>query len=275
MLPALLVLALQAGPNPAAGAMPVIPDELTELRRRQSAQLSVDTARPDRLQNCLARADQDRAAATIEATNRLKTATGLARAQALHCIGYAQAGLGRWSEAARNFLAARDVGDGVDVKYRARLGAIGGTALLSAGNNIEALGVLEQAARDAQAADFAALGAEIQLDRARALVGTGQTAQAGEALATARELAPNNSRAWLLSATLARRNGDLVTAQQFIEQASLLDPANLDTGLEAGVIAVLSGNDEAARRSWQSLIALAPGTSQAQAAAGYLEQIAQ
>lgn len=275
MLPAMLALLMQAGPNPSAGAIPAIPPELQELRRRQDAELTVETKTPDRLQQCLARAEQDSVAATTEASSRLGKARGLDRAYELHCIGYAQAILGRWSDAAGNFIAARDLAAGKDQTYSARLGAIAANALLSAGNNIEALTVLEQAASDAAAAGFEPLTAEIELDRARALVATGQPEAAAASLTKARQLAPASSRAWLLSATLARRGGDLVAAQSYVEQASLLDPSNPDIGLEAGVIAVLSGNDDAARRSWQSVVTLAPGTAQAQTAKDYLEQLTQ
>jgi hypothetical protein len=39
------------------------------------------------------------------------------------------------------------------------------------------------------------------------------------------------------------------------------------------VIAALSGHDDAARQSWQSVLATAPGTPQAQQAQGYLDQL--
>ena len=86
-------------------------------------------------------------------------------------------------------------------------------------------------------------------------------------------MSPDSALAWLLSATLSRRSDDLVTAQQQIERAASLDPTDPAIGLEAGLIAALSGRDEAARASWRSVLELAPGTAAAQAAQSYLDQL--
>jgi Flp pilus assembly protein TadD len=77
---------------------------------------------------------------------------------------------------------------------------------------------------------------------------------------------------WLLSATLSRRMGDLKSAQAQIETAGALTPKDPAVGLEAGVIAELAGNDAAARKSWNSVVALGPDTPEAQAAKGYLAE---
>ena len=52
---------------------------------------------------------------------------------------------------------------------------------------------------------------------------------------------------------LMRRLDRLGLAQEAIEAAAKLTPTNPEVGLEAGVIAVLAGRDEAARASWQSI----------------------
>ncbi len=96
---------------------------------------------------------------------------------------------------------------------------------------------------------------------------------AAAALAAARTADPANSQAWLLSATLSRRQGKLGEAQTQIERAALLMPVDPEIGLEAGVIAVLGGRDEAARRSWESVIRAAPGSGFAKTAQGYLDQL--
>ena len=46
-------------------------------------------------------------------------------------------------------------------------------------------------------------------------------------------------------------------------------------GLEAGVIAALAGNDEAARKSWNSVLGLAPDAPEAAIARTYLGQLAE
>ena len=78
---------------------------------------------------------------------------------------------------------------------------------------------------------------------------------------------------WLLSATLSRRTGDLKSAQAQIETAAGLAPSDPAVGLEAGVIAELAGNDDAARKSWNAVVALAPDGSEATSAKAYLAQI--
>jgi cytochrome c-type biogenesis protein CcmH/NrfG len=110
--------------------------------------------------------------------------------------------------------------------------------------------------------------------RARALVSLDRAAEAQSALAEARRLAPGDAEVFLLSATLARRGQDLKAAQGFIETAALLDPVDPRIGLEAGVIAVLGGRDDAARKSWQSVIAAAPDSAPARSARAYLAQLA-
>ena len=79
---------------------------------------------------------------------------------------------------------------------------------------------------------------------------------------------------WLLSATLARRLGNLESAQAQIEAAAGLAPGDPAIGLEAGVIAALAGSDEAARKSWNSVVALAPdGRRGNERATAYLAEI--
>ena len=89
----------------------------------------------------------------------------------------------------------------------------------------------------------------------------------------ARRDSPQNAETWLLSATLARRQGDLASAQARIQTAAGLDFKNPDIGLEAGVIAALGNRDDAARKSFQSVIDTAARTPEAEAAKGYLDQL--
>ena len=269
---------LQVGPNPSAQPVTAVPSELDEMRKRQRDQQQNDQAailpRRGKLESCLSRAEIDSTAARIEADAWFESAVGITRPQALQCRGYAEANLGQWGDSAETFLAARNEdAASTDPKYRARLSAMAANALLTAGNMQRALEVLQIAQTDAANSGFTALAGEIHIDRARALVALGENAQAAEALSAARSALPYSARAWLLSATLARRLDDLATAQSFIETAGSLDPVNAEIGLEAGVIAVLTGQDEAARRSWQSVINLAPQSPQAQTAQTYLRQL--
>ncbi|HCJ81674.1 MAG TPA: hypothetical protein DHV50_09230, partial [Erythrobacter sp.] len=85
---------------------------------------------------------------------------------------------------------------------------------------------------------------------------------------------PANGRAWLLSATLSRRLDRLGEAREQIAQAALLAPQDPAVGLEAGVIAALSGREDDARRSFESVLQVAPQSPEATRARSYLEQLA-
>ena len=65
---------------------------------------------------------------------------------------------------------------------------------------------------------------------------------------------------------------ELATKQ--IERAAALMPRDPATALEAGTIAILSGREDGARKSWQSAIDLAPQSEEAETARTYLAQLA-
>ena len=88
-------------------------------------------------------------------------------------------------------------------------------------------------------------------------------------------LDPQAPLTWLLSATLARRLGKLDEAQGFIEIAAALAPDYPETALEAGVIAMLQGREDAAKASWESAVELDDGGLTADIARGYLAQLAE
>ena len=117
------------------------------------------------------------------------------------------------------------------------------------------------------------LSASVSVDRARALVALGRNDEAAKALAEARTSDPANARAWLLSATLSRRLERLGEAQEQIAQTATLAPQDPAVGLEAGVIAALSGREEEARRSFDSVLLVAPESDEATRARAYLEQL--
>ncbi|MFM5918078.1 MAG: hypothetical protein ACKOOL_11185 [Novosphingobium sp.] len=226
------------------------------------------------LQNCLKLAMENPSDAIDEAEAWLAAAKTMSdKAGAQQCKALALTRIDGWAEAGALFLAARDNTPANEAGERARLGALAGNALLVAGDTAAALIALDHAHGDAHSANDHQLNGVIQIDRARALVALGRTAEAGAALEEARAEVPDNSQGWLLSATLSRREGKLAAAQQQIERAASLMPVDPEIGLEAGVIAVLSGRDDAARKSWLSVIAAAPNSSFAKTAQGYLDQL--
>jgi tetratricopeptide (TPR) repeat protein len=267
----ILPLLLQVGPNPALAPAPAVPEELIEQRRikRERQRPPVAVVEADPVQACAALAAAAPDAALEEAQARFDRAIGLDRAIAGHCLGLAYSELGQWPQAADAFGRARDALPAEQASYAVRLGIATAAAELAAGRAEAALGEL---ARTDPGQDRKLAGA-IAVDRSRALVALGRQGEAATALAEARAADPDNDEAWLLSATLSRRTGDLVTAQQQIERAAILRPTGPEIGLEAGVIAALAGRDEAALRSWRSVLESAPGTPTALTAAAYIAQL--
>ncbi|WP_336978911.1 hypothetical protein [Altererythrobacter fulvus] len=231
------------------------------------------TLEQDRLTYCLDQAASDPSTAIAAASSWLDQSSGAERSFPGQCLGMAYISLLRWRAAEAAFLAARGEVPEATAGHRARLAAMAGNAAFADGRYENALVDLGLAAGDAAAASDTTLAGEIQIDRARALVALGRTDDAGTALADARRDAPQNAEGWLLSATLSRRGGDLDSAQAHIVTAAALDPRNPAIGLEAGVIAALSGRDAAARKSWQSVIETSPDSPEAQTARGYLAQL--
>jgi len=275
----LAIALLQAGPLVTPGAAPAIGqsplrDEHTR-RRHDTAPAGIAAPETSRLGQCLQAAESDAPAAEAAARDWLKVVSGSAQAAPLLCLGSAQAAQENWDEAEKSFLSGRDLAAASDRGLRARLGAMAGNAALAQGDAARALAVLDLARKDAEiTSDDPHLAGDIAMDRARALVSLQRLDEAGEALVEARGGNPNNAQAWLLSATLSRRQGRLAQAQAQIQTASELLPTDPEIGLEAGVIAVLAGHDEAARKSWQSVLAAAPSSPQAETARGYLAQLA-
>jgi tetratricopeptide (TPR) repeat protein len=256
---ALLALAQPAAATPVPSPAPV-PDPPRTLAQ-------------DRLDVCMDKARNDPTTAISEASRWESETGGTDRSEAQQCLGMAYTALLRWSAAERAFLAAREAAP-ADAHFRkAQLAVMAGNAALAEKRGAAAQVALQLAASDAEAADDAALQAIARVDLSRALVLQGDTARAGTELASARTLDPQNAYAWLLSATLARRLGKLDEAQGYIETAASLAPDYPEIGLEAGVIAILSGKEDAAKKSWQSVIALDPEGEAGTTARGYLAQL--
>jgi tetratricopeptide (TPR) repeat protein len=116
--------------------------------------------------------------------------------------------------------------------------------------------------------------ADSEIDRARAFVALGKSADGEAALATARQLAPENGVAWLLSATLARRLNKLPDALAYIQTSAALLPSDPAVALEAGNIAIAAGDDNTARQQWEQAIKIGPNSRQAATATAQLAALA-
>lgn len=266
----LLPLIAQIGPG---GALPQAPLQIPKSKSTAVAP-PTPTPAPDLLKQCLDLAMTRPSEAIEVAQNWLAGAKSMKdRAGAKQCHAMAMVRIEGYAEAAPLFLSAREDTPANEADERARLAALAGNALLAAGQPAEALGALDLARSDALNGLDAKQRGGIEIDRARALVALDRPVEAAAALAEARIAAPANHQGWLLSATLARRQGKLAEAQIYIEQAAQLFPVDPEIGLEAGVIAVLAGRDDAARKSWLSVIKAAPGSPSAKTAQAYLDQL--
>ncbi len=227
---------------------------------------------PPPIQPCQTLIDTDLNEAIERASDWVARAKDADFAEAQGCLGMAHARKADFEDAEKAFLAARDA-TGADHAKRANWGAMAGNAALAGGQPARALMALALAHDDAvDVGDKAALG-EIAFDKARALVALYRAIEARVALNEAAAAIPENSDVWLLSATLYRRTAKLEIAQQHIEKAAALSPLDPAVGLEAGVIAMLAGREDAARKSWKSVVATSPQSAEAAQAKAYLAQI--
>jgi tetratricopeptide (TPR) repeat protein len=228
----------------------------------------VPTVEETRFKACVALIDEDPAKAITEADNwRLSGNGGVLSRQ---CLGMAYAAQERWLPALAAFEQAARQAETLRDSRAARIWVQAGNAGLAAGDAPRA-----QSAFNAALAAGVLKGAEageVHLDRARALVLQRQNAAARTDLDAALKLVPQDPLGWLLSATLARRMGDLKRAQADIAEAAKRSPDDASVALEAGNIAALSGADEAARTAWSAAVKLAPDSPAGKSAAAALAQ---
>lgn len=269
ILSPLAILLMQVGPNPATGGMPGIPDELLnrpppparlQERGKLSACLQETTSAPKKALDTAQRW-------------REKAEGDLDLAQSAHCLGLALVRLGRYDEAQSIFDLASGEAPADNLAYAARLSAMAGNAAMAQNDAEAALPLLDRAGDQAILAGDKQLTADLRADLARVLVRLGRHDDAIKALAEAREADPEDAQSWLLSATLSRRLERLGEAQAQIERAATLAPRDPQVGLEAGVIAAISGREADARASFASVLEVAPGSPEAERAQAYIAQL--
>jgi tetratricopeptide (TPR) repeat protein len=268
----LLLVSLQVGPNPLATPLP---DGHDELRDRAPRQTDDSAGSPESvwLAECLEMVSEDPARAHTLAQVRRNESSGSERVLANHCLGLASTQLELWEDAIAAFAAAREEAPAEELRVRARFAAMAGNAALASGDPVRAEDLLRQAKDDAVTAASAPMQAIAANDLARALVAQGRADEALAELETAISLQPEAAESWLLKATLLRRIERFDEAQAAVERAGELAPLDPAIGLEAGVIAVLTGREDAARASWASVIALEPEGPAADIARDYLGQL--
>ena len=207
---------------------------------------------------------------------------GIARAQqwrlegggfyARHCLGFAYARAERWPPAIVAFeQAAEEAERGGEMAQSARLWAQAGNAALAGGDAAKARSDFDAAL--ARGLPDGMEKGEIHLDRARALVALGDMDAARESIDIALVQAPQDPLGWLLSATLARRSGEMSLAQTHIVKAVKLSPDDASVALEEGNIAVLTGHEDVARAAWDRAQRLAPDGAAGKAAADNISRL--
>jgi tetratricopeptide (TPR) repeat protein len=199
-----------------------------------------------RYEHCVALVGSDPIAATRDATAwQLAGGKYLAR----QCLALAYAQTGNYPAAGAEFdEAARLAQDAHDVRA-ARLWAQAGNVWLAANNGPKA-----RVSLDAALAAGTLTGldrGEATLDRARALVLAADLTDARRDIDAALKDADADPLAWLLSASLARRMGDLPRAKADIAQALARSADDASVQLEAGNIAAESRDEAGARQHWQ------------------------
>ncbi|WP_212612145.1 hypothetical protein [Sphingomonas lacunae] len=265
MLPVLLLLA-QSSNAPAPAPVEAPPPVTTPSLAAPRTLGSIDQHRFD---SCHDTATEDPARGIIDANEWLIQGGGFLARQ---CLGFAFAKNGNYAAAASTFAqAAHDAETARDWRV-ANLWAQAGNAALASGDAATARQHLDAALVQGQLTGLQ-LG-EAYLDRARAALVLEDWASARADLDAAARDASQDPLVWLLSATLARRQGDLVRAQADIQQAVAIAPRDAAIALEAGNIAAADQRLDAARASWQSAVTLGGDSAIARTAQDRLAELA-
>jgi tetratricopeptide (TPR) repeat protein len=233
-----------------------------------AASIPSSSADQSRFAACVAAVETNPQKAIDEATSWQVVGGGILARQ---CLGLAFAAQSRWLPAMTAFEQAATEADRMRDGRAARLWVQAGNAALAATDAAKARGYFDVALVSGQL--MGAEKGEAHLDRARALVALRQVSQARTDLDEAIKLVPEDPLAWLLSATLARRSGDMDRASTDIAEAIKRAADDPQVALEAGNIALMQGSETAARTAWTGAVKLAPQSAAGMAAAEALEQL--
>lgn len=220
----------------------------------------VDTA-ANRYRNCIVLTRTAPARAAGQAQAWLGSGGGLMAAQ---CLGLALAAQEKWPEAAAAFEAAAKDAESRQDRRRGDLWVEAGNARLAAGDAAAARKAFETAL--AAGTLSPQLEGEVHLDLARAAVALGDPAGARARIEKGLALVPKDPFGWYLSAALARKQSDLALARDHIAKAVALAPDDASILLEAGNIAGLSGEKDAALGLYARAARTAPGSDAGKAA---------
>ena len=187
---------------------------------------------------------------------------------ARQCLAMAYAASERWPEAATAFDNAAAEAERTRDSRAAELRAAAGNAWLAAGEAAKARTAFDSAIAGGLANP--AVEGQARLDRGRALVALGDLAGARADLDKAIALLPQEGLGWYLSAALAVKEKNLTRAHIDIARAVTLSPRDAAFLLEAGNIAGMSGELDAAKRLYDRAARSEPDSEAGTAAAAAL-----
>lgn len=249
----LLMLVLTAAapaPTPASTSAPA------------SAPLLSD---PARYAACLGLAVTDPARA-VETASVWRIEGGGAAAR--HCLGVAYSRQAKFLAATDALEAAARDAQAIGSGLAGLIYGQAGNAALAADDAARALDLLNSALSLISAP---AIQAPLLVDRARASVALGKNAEARADLDKAVTITPNDAEAWLLRATLARRETRNADAEAAIATAVKLAPQSAEVALEQGNIAAIQGKGDEARTAWTRAVSLAKDSDAGRTAAAALK----
>lgn len=226
----------------------------------QAAATPLPDATEKRFETCVALTKSDPEKALAEA-DAWRVGGGL---PARMCLGLAYVALERWDPAAVTFEQAAAEAEIQRDGRAATLWVQAGNAALAGDDPAKARGYFDRALALPVLADE--MRGEVHLDRGRAGVAIGDLAAARADLDQAVKLVPRDPMAWLLSATLARRQEDAARAQKDIAEAARIAPQQAPIAYEEGNIAALTGNMERAKAAWTRAATIDPKSDAGQAA---------
>ena len=171
---------------------------------------------------------------------------------ARHCLGFAYAEQLNWTAATAAFVESAQAAEVAQDKRIAKFWAQAGNAALAGGDAQKALEYLNAAL--VQGSLKGLNKGLVHLDRARAHVALENYPSAKSEFAMVHELAPQDPLGWLLSATLARRMGDLELAKNDIVVADQTAPGDPAIALEAGNISFEAGDRVNAKANWEKAV---------------------
>jgi tetratricopeptide (TPR) repeat protein len=203
------------------------------------------SAAASKFEACTALAKTDPAKASAQAEAWRVAGGGL---PARECLGVALAAQERWAPAAIAFQQAATDAEIQRDGRAASLWVQAGNAALAGDDAGTARRSFDRALKLPVLSD--AMRGEAHLDRARALVDLNDMSGARSDIDQSLKLVPADPLAWLLSATLARRQKDGARAATDIAQAAKLAPDDPAVIFETGNIAELRGDRTAAQAAW-------------------------